>query len=108
MLRLTAAQVVKVNASIRSLCANCNSNGNCLLLSENGPERCVQTQSLSLLCNYYIHCVLPADKELYTALYSELINKKLYSYCKNLFLLSRIGQSIVLNVLSKRIRKPTG
>lgn len=85
MLRLTAAQAVKVNASICSLCANCDTDGNCLLLSTTELERCPQTQSISLLCKYYIHSVLPVDKELCSALYGETVNKKLCSRCKKPF-----------------------
>ncbi len=87
MLKLTSAQAAKVNASIRSICANCDSDGNCLLLSAENPERCPQMQSLHLLCVYYTNCVLPADKELYSALFGETTNnKKLCSRCKKSFL----------------------
>ncbi len=85
MLRLTTKQAAKVNASIHSLCANCDPDGNCLLASVFEYERCPQSQSYDLLCTYYIHSVLPADKELYYELYGNTTKMKQCTKCKKPF-----------------------
>lgn len=81
MLRLTATQSAKVNASIRKLCANYDADGNCLLLS----DICPQMQSYSLLCIYCRTNVLPADKELYAELFGKSGNDKQCAKCRKAF-----------------------
>lgn len=65
ILRLTAKQSAKVRKLARKECCNCV-NGNCLLLDDGEPCRCVQIISrYGINCNYFLNAVLPAEKELY-------------------------------------------
>ena len=65
MLKLTRKQSAKVRKLARRECCNCV-NGNCLLLDDGEPCRCVQANSLyGIYCKYFLTAVLPADKELY-------------------------------------------
>ncbi|MEI3428427.1 MAG: cysteine-rich VLP domain-containing protein [Christensenellales bacterium] len=66
MLKIMSKQADNVHALVRELCANCDSNGNCLLLDDGETHRCVQLISLyGIYCNYFKESVLPADKKLY-------------------------------------------
>ena len=65
MLKLTRKQSAKVRKLARRECCNCV-DGNCLLLDDGEPCRCVQANSLyGIYCKYFLAAVLPADKELY-------------------------------------------
>ena len=61
MMKITTKQAEKVHRLVNSLCANCDKDGNCILL-----DRCVQLISIyGIYCNYFKKAVLLADKELY-------------------------------------------
>ena len=65
ILKLTAKQSARVRKLARKECCNCV-NGNCLLLDDGQPCRCVQLISrYGINCNYFLKAVLPAEKELY-------------------------------------------
>lgn len=65
MLKLTRKQSAKVRKLARRECCNCV-DGNCLLLDDGEPCRCVQANSLyGIYCKYFLTAVLPAYKELY-------------------------------------------
>lgn len=58
-------QAERVNALVRSACANCQDEC-CLLLDDGDSHPCVQLLTNSrLCCNYLQKYVLPADRELY-------------------------------------------
>ena len=66
MLKITPKQAERVNRLVSELCANCNQDGNCLLLDDGEAHRCVQLISVyGIYCNYFKNAVLPADKALY-------------------------------------------
>ena len=66
MLKITPRQAEKVNRLVSELCANCNQDGNCLLLDDGEAHRCVQLISVyGIYCNYFKNAVLPADKALH-------------------------------------------
>ena len=63
MLKITPKQAERVNRLVSELCANCDQDGNCILLDDGEAHRCVQLISVyGIYCNY---AVLPADKELH-------------------------------------------
>ena len=65
MIKLTPNQAVRVRRLVRRLCANCDEDGNCLLLEDDEKQRCVQLISrYGLYCKYFKNAVLPADKKL--------------------------------------------
>ena len=65
MLKITPRQVEKVNRLVLELCANCDQDGNCILLDDGEAHRCVQLISVyGVYCNYFKNAVLPTDKEL--------------------------------------------
>lgn len=65
VLKITPKQRTKINALVRKTCCNCY-KGNCLLLDDGEPHRCVQIISRSgIYCNYFRRAVLPSDSELY-------------------------------------------
>ena len=65
MLKITPKQVERVNRLVLELCANCDKNGNCILLDDGEAHRCVQLISVyGIYCNYFKNAVLSADKEL--------------------------------------------
>ena len=66
MLKITTRQAEKVNRLVSELCANCDQDGNCVLLDDGEAHRCVQLISVyGIYCNYFKNAVLPADKELH-------------------------------------------
>ena len=66
MIKLTPNQAVRVRRLVRRLCANCDEDGNCLLLEDGEKQRCVQLISRhGLYCKYFLEAVLPADRELF-------------------------------------------
>ena len=67
MMKITPKQVERVHRLVRELCANCDGDGNCILLDDGEAHRCVQLISIyGIYCNYFLKAVLPAEKELYT------------------------------------------
>ena len=57
---------LKQTEKVRPLVWDCDEDGNCLLLDDGEPHRCVQLISLyGIYCNYFKETVLPADSELY-------------------------------------------
>ena len=66
MMKITPKQVERVHRLVRELCANCDENGNCILLDDGEVHRCVQLISIyGIYCNYFKEVVLPSDRELY-------------------------------------------
>ena len=65
MLKIRSKQAERVNRLVLELCANCDQDGNCVLLDDGEAHRCVQLISVyGIYCNYFKNAVLPADKEL--------------------------------------------
>lgn len=65
ILKLNAKQSAKVRKLARRECCNCY-KGNCLLLDDGEPCRCVQLISrYGIYYNYFRKAVLPAEKELH-------------------------------------------
>ena len=64
--RMDRAKFRRARTLIRRSCANCD-GGNCLLLDDGEPCVCPQLLTLTLICKYFRAAVLPADRELYTA-----------------------------------------
>ena len=71
ILKITEEQSEKANGLIQRLCCNYD-DGNCLLLDDGEPCRCIQEISCyGIYCNYFRRAVLPADH----ALYEEIVNQ---------------------------------
>lgn len=63
--RIYPSQRGRVNKLVRRRCC-CYDHGNCILLDDGEPHRCVQIISRSgIYCNYFRRAVLPSDRELY-------------------------------------------
>ena len=66
MLKITSKQADKVHRLVKEQCANCDENGNCILLDDGEAHRCVQLISIyGIYCNYFKEAVLSSDRELY-------------------------------------------
>ena len=66
MIKITPKQSVRINNLVKKLCANCDEDGNCILLDDGEAHRCVQLISIyGIYCNYFKEAVLPSDRELY-------------------------------------------
>ena len=66
MMKITPKQVARVHRLVRELCANCDEDGNCILLDDGEGHRCVQLISIyGIYCNYFKEAVLPSDHELF-------------------------------------------
>lgn len=66
MMKITPKQVERVHRLVRELCANCDEDGNCILLDDCEAHRCVQLITIyGIYCNYFKEAVLPSDRELY-------------------------------------------
>ena len=64
-------QAERVNALVRSSCANCQ-GGDCLLLDDGYSHSCVQLLSVSgICCRYFLTAVLPTDDKLYSEIIQE-------------------------------------
>ena len=64
--KIHPSQLRRVNKLVKTLCC-CYDRGNCIMLDDGEPHKCVQIISCSgIYCNYFKRAVLPADKELYT------------------------------------------
>ena len=63
MLKITSKQADKVHRLVKEQCANCDENGNCILLDDGEAHRCVQLISIyGIYCNYFKNAVLQATK----------------------------------------------
>ncbi len=63
--RIRPAHLGRVNKLVRRRCS-CYDHGNCIMLDDGEPHKCVQILSCTgIYCNYFKRSVLPADKELY-------------------------------------------
>lgn len=63
--KIHPSQLRRVNKLVKTLCC-CYDRGNCIMLDNGEPHKCVQIISCSgIYCNYFKRAVLPADKELY-------------------------------------------
>ena len=72
MLKITSKQADKVHRLVKTCCANCYKDGNCILLDDGEGHSCVQLISIyGIYCNYFKNAVLPSDQELF-----EQINKQ--------------------------------
>ena len=66
--RIHPSHLRRVNQLIQDLCS-CYDHGNCILLDDGEPHKCVQIISCSgIYCNYFKKAVLPVDKKLYEAI----------------------------------------
>lgn len=66
MMKITPKQAERIRRLVKSLCANCDESGSCLLLDDGEGHKCVQLISIyDIYCNYFLNAVLPAEKELY-------------------------------------------
>ena len=66
MLKITSKQADKVHRLVKTCCANCDKDGNCILLDDGEAHRCVQLISIyGIYCNYFKNAVLPSDQELF-------------------------------------------
>lgn len=66
MIKITPKQAVRINNLVKKLCANCDEDGNCILLDDGEAHSCVQLISIyGIYCNYFKEAVLPSDRELY-------------------------------------------
>jgi len=66
MLKITSKQADKVHRLVKTCCANCDKDGNCILLDDGEAHRCVQLISIyGIYCNYFKNTVLPSDQELF-------------------------------------------
>ena len=65
MLKITSKQADKVHRLVKTCCANCDKDGNRILLDDGEAHRCVQLISIyGIFCNYFKNAVLPSDQEL--------------------------------------------
>ena len=65
VMKITPKQSEKVNRLVLECCANCDEDGNCLLLDDSESHRCVQLISIyGIYCNYFKNVVLPSDRDL--------------------------------------------
>ena len=66
MIKLTPGQAVRVRHLVRRFCANCDEDGNCLLLEDGERQQCVQLISrYGVYCKYFLQAVLSADEKLF-------------------------------------------
>ena len=66
MTKISPKQAMRINNLVKKLCANCDKDGNCILLDDGVAHRCVQLISIyGIYCNYFKEAVLPSDRELY-------------------------------------------
>ncbi len=76
VLKTTPKQARQIHRLVRRQCANCV-DGNCLLLDNGEPHRCVQLLCLyGIYCNYFLRAVLPGDKKLYNEIKTQNQNGK--------------------------------
>ena len=66
MLKTTPSEAEAIRHIIETHCANCDKDGNCILLDDGEAHRCVQLISIyGIYCNYFKNAVLPSDKDLF-------------------------------------------
>ena len=81
MFKITPSEVEAIRHIIETHCANCDEDGNCILLD----DACVQLNSSKYIyCNHFLRAVLPLDKSLYAELCSD--NKKRCEVCEKYFI----------------------
>ena len=74
--RIYPSQRGRVNKLVRRRCC-CYDHGNCILLDDGEPHRCVQIISRSgIYCNYFRRAVLPSDSELYAFCFFAVIQQQ--------------------------------
>ena len=84
MLKITPKQVERVHRLVREQCANCDKDGNCILLDDGEAHRCVQLISIyGIYCNYFKNAVLPSDQELFEQIQKTKQIKVKKEKCKN-------------------------
>ena len=84
MLKITPKQADKVHCLVKEECANCDENGNCILLDDGEAHRCVQLISIyGIYCNYFKNAVLPSDQELFEQIKKQNKFKVKKEKCKN-------------------------
>ena len=65
VMKITPKQSEKGNCLVSECCANCDEDGNCLLLDDGESHRCVKLIAVyGIYCNYFKNVVLPSDSEL--------------------------------------------
>ena len=65
MLKTTPSEAEAIRHIIETHCANCDEDGNCILLDDGEAHRCVQLISIyGIYCNYFKEAVLPGNQEL--------------------------------------------
>ena len=66
MLKTTPSEAEAIRHIIETHCANCDEDGNCILLDDGETHRCVQRICMhGIHCNYFKNAVLPSDQELF-------------------------------------------
>ena len=66
MMKITPKQMERVHRLVKELYANCDEDGNCILLDDGEAHRCVQLISIyGIYCNYFKNAVLPSDQALF-------------------------------------------
>ena len=66
MFKTTSREAEAMRRLIETHCANHDEDGNCLLLDDGEPHRCVQRICMhGIYCNYFKDAVLPAFKTLH-------------------------------------------
>ena len=66
MFKMTSREAEAMRRLIETHCANHDEDGNCLLLDDGEPHRCVQHICMrGIHCNYFKEAVLPAFEMLY-------------------------------------------
>lgn len=84
MIKINQSQSKRINSLIKKLCCNCY-EGNCLLLDDGEPCRCVQLiKRTTICCNYFLDAVLPVDKKLYDEIMVDTKSKRC-EMCKRHF-----------------------
>lgn len=84
MIKINQSQSKRINSLIKKLCCNCY-EGNCLLLDDGEPCRCVQLiKRTTICCNYFLDAVLPVDKKLYEEIMVDTKSKRC-EMCKRHF-----------------------
>ena len=67
----------RVKAMIRSECCNYESvTGECLLLDDGNGVSCPQVISNQILCRWFNHAVIPADKVLHAEIIRDVLRKR--------------------------------
>ena len=66
MFKMTSREAEAMRCLIETHCANHDEDGNCILLDDGEPHRCVQHICMhGIYCNYFKDAVLPAFEKLH-------------------------------------------